>query len=44
MNTKLIYSAPECELLLLQQATPLCLSDTLDPLYDNTDAIDWIIP
>ena len=45
MNTKLSYTAPECELVFTQQATPLCQSNipdlSLDPLDDVDDAIVW---
>ena len=47
MNTKLIYTSPECELMLIQQAKPLCQSGipdlSLEPLQDDPDAIEWII-
>lgn len=46
MNTKLSYTAPECEILLCQQAVPLCQSNipdlSLDPLQDDPDAIEWL--
>ena len=46
MNTKLTYTAPECELLLCQQARPLCQSTTpdliLDPLVDDPTTIEWL--
>ena len=46
MNTKLTYTAPECELVFTQQAMPLCQSTipdlTLDPLQDDPDAIEWL--
>ncbi len=40
MNTKLIYTSPECELVLIQQAKPLCQSGGLDPIIDNPDVIE----
>ena len=45
MNTKLTYTAPECELVFTQQAGPLCQSTTndfvLNPMDDDTSTIEW---
>ncbi|MBR5704205.1 MAG: hypothetical protein IKX45_08150 [Bacteroidales bacterium] len=45
MNTKLTYTAPECELVFTEQAVPLCQSTTpdlvLNPLEDDTTTITW---
>ena len=48
MNTKLSYTAPECELVFTLQAMPLCQSGItdatldLDPLGDDTSSIEWL--
>ena len=41
MDTKQTYTTPECVLRTTWQAMALCASNTLDPIGDNNDVIEW---
>lgn len=41
METKHLYSTPECIVRCTWVASAMCASNTLDPLPDNDDVIEW---
>ena len=41
MNTKQNYTAPESVLRCAWVPSAMCASNTLDPLHDNNDVIEW---
>ena len=41
MNTKQNYTMPECVIRRAWVYSAMCASNTLDPLPDNDDVIEW---